>query len=100
PENLARFAQKLLQRRGVEIRLNTRLAGATAESALLDRGDRIPTKTLVSTVPAAPNPLVAALPCKQERGRIAVTKFLEVLEHPGVWALGDCAWVVDHNPWQ
>ena len=100
PENLARFAQKLLQRRGVEIRLNTRLAGATAESALLEGGDRIPTKTLVSTVPAAPNPLVAALPCKKERGRIVVNKFLEVLDHPGVWALGDCAWVVDHNTWQ
>ncbi len=100
PENLARFAQKLLQRRGVEIRLNTRLAGATAESALLEGGDRIPTKTLVSTVPSAPNALLAALPCKKERGRIVVNKFLEVLDHPGVWALGDCAWVVDHNTWQ
>ncbi len=100
PENLARFAQKLLQRRGVEIRLNTRLAGATAESALLKDGDRIPTKTLVSTVPAAPNALVAALPCKKERGQIVVNKFLEVLDHPGVWALGDCAWVVDQNTWQ
>src|SRR3989454_7787779 len=100
PEDLARFAQKLLQRRGVEILLNTRLAGATAESALLEEGDRIPTKTLVSTVPSAPNALVAALPCKKERGRIVVNKFLEVLDHPGVWALGDCAWVVDQNTWK
>jgi NADH:ubiquinone reductase (H+-translocating) len=100
PENLASFAQKLLQRRGVEIHLNKRLIGATAESALLDGGDLIPTKTLVSTVPAAPNPLVASLPCKKERGRIVVDKFLEVLDYPGVWALGDCAWVVDHNTWQ
>src|SRR5215469_16707300 len=99
-ENLGRFAQTLLQRRGVEIRLNTRLAGATGESALLEGGDRILTKTLVSTVPAAPNPLVAALPCKKEKGRIVVNKYLEVSDHPGVWALGDCAWVVDHKTWQ
>jgi NADH dehydrogenase len=99
-ENLGRFAQTLLQRRGVEIRLNTRLAGATAESALLEGGERIPTKTLVSTVPAAPNPLVAALPCKKERGRIVVNKYLEAVDCPGVWALGDCAWVVDHKTWQ
>lgn len=98
--NLAQFAQKLLQRRGVEIRLNTRLAGATAESAILEGGERIPTKTLVSTVPAAPNPLVAALPCKKERGRIVVNKNLEIVDQPGVWALGDCAWVVDHKTWQ
>jgi NADH dehydrogenase len=100
PPSLAQFAQKLLQRRGVEIRLNTRLAGATAESALLDNDERIPTKTLVSTVPAAPNPLVAGLPCKKERGRIVVNKHLEVIGYPGVWALGDCAWVVDQKTWQ
>src|SRR2546426_291527 len=100
PENLARFAQKLLQRRGVDIRLDTRLAGATGESALVESGERIPTKTLVSTVPSAPNPLVAALPCKKERGRIVVNEYLEVLDYPGVWALGDCAWVVDHKTGQ
>jgi len=100
PEDLARFAQNLLRSRGVEIRLNTRLAGATAESAILEGGDRIPTKTLVSTVPAAPNALVAVLSCRKERGRIVVNRFLEVLDHPGVWALGDCAWVVDQNTWQ
>jgi NADH:ubiquinone reductase (H+-translocating) len=95
PENLARFAQKLLQRRGVDVRLDTRLAAATAESAILNNGERIPTKTLVSTVPGAPNPLLATLPCKRERGRIVVNEFLEVLDYPGVWAIGDCAWVVD-----
>src|SRR5258708_30970872 len=100
PQSLAQFAQKQLQRRGVEIRLNTRLAGATAESALLDNDERIPTKTLVSTVPAAPNPLVAGLPCKKERGRIVVNKHLEVIGYPGVWALCDCAWVVDQETWQ
>ena len=98
--NLAQFAQKVLQRRGVDIRLNTKLAGATAESAILEGGQRIGTKTLVSTVPAAPNPVVAALPCKKERGKIVVDKHLEIVNHPGVWALGDCAWVVDHQTWQ
>jgi NADH dehydrogenase len=100
PQSLAVFAQKLLRRRGVEVRLNARLAGATGESALLEGGARIPTKTLVSTVPSAPNPLVTKLPCQKERGRIVVNKHLEVVDYPGVWALGDCAWVVDHNTWQ
>jgi NADH dehydrogenase len=79
----------------VELRPNTRLAGATAEVALLEGGERIATRTLVSTVPAAPNPLVAALPVKKERGRIVVDANLEVPGHPGLWALGDCAWVID-----
>ena len=54
PPSLAEFAQRLLMKRGVEIRLNTRLAGATAEAALLAGGDRIATRTLVSTVPSMP----------------------------------------------
>jgi len=100
PDALARFAQSLLQRRGLDIRLNTRLVGATAEYALLEDGERIPTKTLVSTVPSAPNPMVAALPCKKERGKVVVNEYLEVPDYPGVWALGDCAWIPDHKTGQ
>ena len=95
PTSLATFAQRLLQKRGVNIRLQTRLAGATAEAALLAGGERIPTKTLVSTVPSAPHAIIASLPVKLERGRIVVNDRLEVPDYPGVWALGDCALVPD-----
>src|SRR5207253_1458818 len=61
PRSLAEFAQRLLSKRGVEVRLRTRLAGATAEAAMLEGGERIVTRTLVSTVSSAPNPLVATL---------------------------------------
>ena len=97
PQSLARFAQQLLVRRGVEIRLGALLAGATSESALLANGEKIPCKTLVSTVPAAPNPVIAALPCKKERDRIVANEYLEVPAYPGVWAAGDCAWIIDHE---
>jgi NADH:ubiquinone reductase (H+-translocating) len=95
PKSLAEFAQALLIKRGVEIRFNTRLTGATVDMALLDGGGRIPTRTLVSTVPSAPNPLVAMLPVKKERGRILVDGHLEVPEYPGLWAVGDCAAIRD-----
>lgn len=95
PRSLAQFAQRLLMKRGVEIRFNTRLHGATAEEALLVGGGRIATRTLVSTVPSAPNPLVAMLPCKKERGRLVVDQHLTVPDAPGVWAVGDCAYIVD-----
>jgi NADH dehydrogenase len=95
PRSLAEFAQDRLRARGVEIRLRTLLVGATADAALLEGGERIATRTLVSTVPSGPNPLVAALPVKQERGRIVVDGALAVADHPGVWAVGDCARVPD-----
>ena len=95
PDSLARFAQGILEQRGVVIRCHTRLHGATAEAALLVGGERLPTRTLVSTVPTAPNPLVAGLPVATERGRIVVNEHLEVPGYPGVWAVGDGAWVRD-----
>lgn len=95
PASLGRFAQDILMTRGVEIRFDTRLAGATGDAALLEGGDRIPTRTLVSTVPSAPNPLIAMLPFKMERGRVAVDATLAVPDYPGVWAVGDCAAIHD-----
>ena len=95
PKSLAEFAQGLLMKRGVEIKLDTLLVGATADSAVLQGGERIPTRTLVSTVPSGPNPLVAMLPLKKERGRVVVDAALGAPEHPGVWAVGDCAYIRD-----
>lgn len=95
PKSLAEFAQKLLMKRGVEVRLNTRLAGATTEAALLSAGERIETRTLVSTVPSGPNPVVALLACPKDKGRIVTNCHLEVPGYSRVWAVGDCALIMD-----
>src|SRR5262245_40462589 len=91
-ESLALFAQKILRARGVELRLQTRLASATGNAAILAGGEAIPTRTLVSTVPAFPHPLVEALPLpKAANGRLRTDGHLQVEGAPGVWAVGDCA---------
>lgn len=93
-EKLARFAERILQKRGVELRLKSRLAAATADGAILSSGEHLPTKTLVSTIPASPHPVLDALVLpKAKNGRIRVDDFLRVEGHSNVWALGDCAWV-------
>ncbi len=94
-ERLGLFAQRVLARRRLDIRLGCRLASATRTNAVLDNGDRIATRTIVSTVPAGPNPLVTALPIQRERNRIVVDTHLAVVGHDGVWALGDCAAIRD-----
>jgi NADH dehydrogenase len=92
-EKLALYAQKILARRGVEIRLNTKLEAATGEDAILADTTRIPTKTLISTVPSSPNPLIDLLGLSKERGRLRVDSTLLVAGTKNVWALGDCALV-------
>ncbi len=99
-EDLGNLGQQILERHKVEVKLNTRLAGATGDYALLDGGERIPTKTLISTAPTHPHPLLEALPCLREEGRIVTNEFLELPEFPGVWSVGDCACIIDQKSGQ
>src|SRR5439155_26047137 len=94
---LGRFAERILRERGVEIALNTRLEAATGAEALLADGRRIPTRTLISTVPSSPHPRIEDLPVPKSRGRVQVTRELAVEGHDGVWALGDCWYSPAHR---
>ena len=92
PEPLARFAERLLDRRGVELVMGTALASVDAGGAVLSDGRRIDAETVVWTAGVAANPLVAQLGLPtDERGRVVVDDHLRVRGVPGVWALGDCA---------
>ena len=89
---LRAFASKILRRRGVELALGQRLKAATGESAILGDGTVIPTKTLISTIPSSPHPLIDGLKLpKTKNGRLQVDGNLRVVGHQNVWALGDCA---------
>jgi len=92
--SLALFAQKILAKRGVEIRFNVMLDGATGSAALLKTGERIPTRTIVATVPAFPHPIIDALALPKGRGnRLKATNEMQVEGTTDIWALGDCALV-------
>ena len=94
---LGAYAQKKLAQRGVDIRTNTRVTGVTEHGVTLSDGSTIPSCTVIWTAGTSPNPLLAALPCTKERGRVIVNEYMEVPEWPGVWALGDCALVPDRK---
>jgi NADH:ubiquinone reductase (H+-translocating) len=93
-EKLSLFAQKILRKRGVELFLNTKLQAATGNEAILEDGTRIPTGTLISTVPSSPHPIIESLDLPRNRqGRLLANSFLEVEGAENVWSLGDCALV-------
>ncbi|MCY2964709.1 MAG: FAD-dependent oxidoreductase [Planctomycetota bacterium] len=91
PQSLGEYSQDILRQRGVDVRLQSRLATASPAAAILKGGERIPCRTLVSTVPSAPHPMVAALPLTQEKGKLKTDGNLRVLGSDHVWAVGDCA---------
>jgi NADH dehydrogenase len=92
---LGRYAERKLAERQVEIRLNCKVTGLSDHAVELSDSTAVGTSTLIWTAGTTPNPLLATLPCRIERGRIAVNEFMEVPGYPGVWALGDCAMVPD-----
>jgi NADH dehydrogenase len=98
-ESLGRYAQKQLGRRGVEIRLNTAVAGYDGRELRLNDGTTITTRLVIWTAGLTPSPLLSGLPCAMQRGHVLTNACLQVPDWPGVWALGDCAFVPDSlNP--
>lgn len=92
---LGEYTRRRLEERGIEVRTNTRVTGATGETVTLSDGTTLRSRTLVWTAGTAPHPILDTLPVAKERGRIRVDAHLAVPGAPGVWAVGDCAAVPD-----
>jgi NADH dehydrogenase len=92
PPRLGEYAAAQLARRGVEIKVGTKLERLDPHAATLSNGERILTSTLVWTAGIRPSPALEGfgLPL-DERGRVRVDETLRVEGHDTVWALGDSA---------
>ena len=94
-EGLAEYGMNLLKKRGMEFRLNTRVESVGIDRVEAADGETIKTHTAIWAAGTAPQPVVAALPFADKKGRIEVNEFTEVPGYEGVWAIGDCAVVPD-----
>ena len=90
-EGLAEYGMNLLKKRGMEFRLNTRVDSVGVDRVVTADGETIKTHTAIWAAGTAPQPVIAALPFADKRGRIEVNEFTEVPGYEGVWAVGDCA---------
>lgn len=96
-ESLSVYAGRILQKRGVTIRFNQRLTSASPQAAILDDGTKIPSKTIISTVPSSPNPIIESLEISKEKGRVKTDATMQVEGQSDIWALGDCALIPQLN---
>ena len=92
PGRLAEYASSQLRKRGVDLRLETRLESVENDAVMLSDGSRIETETVVWTAGVRANPVLAAFGLPLDRtGRIEVGEMMGVSGRENVWALGDCA---------
>jgi NADH dehydrogenase len=97
--DLGAYARRVLEERGVEVKLKTKVSAVTARQVSLDNGLVIEANTVVTTIGNAPNPIVTDL-CRQlkieaPKGRVPTDAEMRVVGVPSLWAAGDGAAV----PW-
>ncbi|MBN9733551.1 MULTISPECIES: FAD-dependent oxidoreductase [unclassified Pseudonocardia] len=92
---LSRTADRVLRRRGVEIRTGESVAEAAPGRVRLTSGEMIDTRTLVWCVGVRPDPLVADLGLPTDRGRLVVGTDLRVPGRPEIHGCGDASAVPD-----
>ena len=95
-KRLGVYATRRLREAGVEMILGRRLTRVDVDRVTLDDRTTIPTATVVGTVGNAPHPVAARLAgATDERGWIRPDPTFAVPGLERVWALGDCASIVD-----
>ena len=92
PEPLRRETARVLEKKQVQVMLETQVMDCDASSITLRDGTVIPTRTVIWAAGVRAVPFIAALGADVDRsGRILVEKTLQLPHHPEIFALGDCA---------
>jgi len=95
-EDLGRYTVEQLRKRGIEVRLGTRLESCVGGHVVLSDGEEFDAETLVWTAGVKAHPMLTRtdLPL-DEKGRLRCQADLRVEGVEGAWSAGDCAAVPD-----
>ncbi|OBF36000.1 NADH dehydrogenase [Mycobacterium sp. ACS1612] len=94
-EKLGAAAQRVLQSRGIDVRLGVTLKEVHPEHVVLSDDSLVRTHTVAWVTGVTGAPLIDKLGLPTEKGRLKVDTDLQVPGHPGVFAAGDAAAVPD-----
>lgn len=95
PEAMGRYTTQNLARRRVELIIGDGVTRIDEGGITLQSGTYIPTTTVIWSAGVRPSPVLKDLPgvVHARNGGIMVNRDMSVIGRPGVWALGDCAWI-------
>jgi NADH dehydrogenase len=96
--NLGEYSKQALQKAGVIIYTNTRLEDISNDIAVLNNGEKISTMTVIWAGGNTVDDVIQKIDTNHHQsGRLVVNRQLKLEDHPEVFALGDCAFSVDHR---
>ncbi|HEY4441163.1 MAG TPA: NAD(P)/FAD-dependent oxidoreductase [Candidatus Elarobacter sp.] len=94
PAAMGAYTTRNLARRGVELMIGDGVTRLDEHGIDLQSGTHVPCATVVWSAGVRPSPVLRDLPVPHARnGGIVVDGDMSVRGSPGVWALGDCAWI-------
>jgi NADH dehydrogenase len=98
PPRMGSYSEHDLKRREVTVITGDGVKSADDDGLELASGKRIETRTIIWSAGVRPRSIDISgeLP-RGKGGTIAVAPDMSVPQHPGVWALGDCAAIPDGN---
>ncbi|MDE1844537.1 MAG: NAD(P)/FAD-dependent oxidoreductase [Thaumarchaeota archaeon] len=97
-EELGKFALDYIRKSGIEVITNTKAVDAGEDHILLSDNTIIPCATLIWAGGVTVDPLISTLKCEHgQSGRLVVDQYMRLKDHPSIFALGDCAHLVDNK---
>jgi NADH dehydrogenase len=99
PEKLSDAAKRSLEKRHVEVRVNTLVTGIDEHGVTVKQPhgeERVGTRTVIWAAGVQASPLVTSLGAPRDRsGRVVVEPDLSIADHPEVFVVGDLAKVTN-----
>lgn len=96
-ESLSRFAERRMRRAGIDVRNGVGVGEVTPDGVRFGDDGYLDAGTVICAIGTGIDPLVSESGLPLEHNRIRVRPDMRVEGHDDVWALGDCAAVI--NAW-
>jgi NADH:ubiquinone reductase (H+-translocating) len=92
---LSKTADRVLRRRGVDVRTGQSVTEAMLDVVQLSTGEKVATRSLIWCVGVRADPLVEDIDLETTKGRLVVDEYMAVPGTADIYACGDCAAVPD-----
>lgn len=90
------FARMQMEAAGVTVITNASAAKATPQGVTMKDGRIIVGNTIVCTIGSTTAPLIQRLNVAKQKGRLATEADMSLPGYPNVWAIGDCASIINY----
>ena len=95
PASLGEAALKAMRDNGVEVHLDARVSMVSPQGVKTQSGDWFRGGNVICTIGTVPNPMLETLDIPAHKGLVSTRPDMSVPDLQGVWAIGDCAAVVN-----